>query len=160
MWLPLYSSHALFWTMYIHLHTSCGHLPCRQVGDSVLWNPHALVKSYHLHSEKHRSEKCHEEFVKEESDLGCSRCQEIMIYIHREDYLCCMLWKTMKNVFHHWQKYKAQKLTFADYLILTTHILGILVSFIIFFWGFHVCVIRFRISNEKQLYTLGLMIVE
>ena len=38
-WRPLYSSGALFWSLYIHPHMSCGHLPCGQVGDCVLCNP-------------------------------------------------------------------------------------------------------------------------
>ena len=39
------------------------------------------VKSYHLHSGKHRSEKSYEESVEEETHLGYSGCQE-------SDYLC------------------------------------------------------------------------
>ncbi|KAM9697306.1 olfactory receptor 4C3D-like [Dama dama] len=65
-----------FWSVYIHLHASCGHLSCRQVGGCVLCNPHSPVKSYHLHSEKGRSEKCCEEFVEEESNLSYSQCHE------------------------------------------------------------------------------------
>ena len=73
---PLYSSGALFSALCVHLHTSCGHLPCGQVGDYVLCNPHSHVKSYHLHSEKHRGEKSHEESDEEESNLGYSGYQE------------------------------------------------------------------------------------
>ena len=75
MWLPLYSGGALFSALCVHLLTSCGHSSCGQVGDYVLGNPHSHGKSYHLHSEKHRGEKSHEESVEEESSLGCSKCQ-------------------------------------------------------------------------------------
>jgi hypothetical protein len=76
MWLPFHGSGALFWSLYIHLYASCGHLPCGQICGYVLCNPHSHVKSHHLHSEKHRGEKCCEEFVEEESNLGCSQCHE------------------------------------------------------------------------------------
>ena len=79
MWCPLYRSGPL----YMQLHLSCGHLPWGQVGGYVLCNPHSHVKSYHLHSEKHRSERCHEQLVDTgvESNLGYPLCQEKDIYV-------------------------------------------------------------------------------
>ena len=68
MWFSLYSSGALFCPLYFQLHTSCDHLPCRQVGECDLYNPHSHVKSYYVYSEKHSGEKCHEVFIKEESN--------------------------------------------------------------------------------------------
>ena len=67
----------------MQLHLSCGHLPWGQVGGYVLCNPHSHVKSYHLHSEKHRSERCHEQLVDTgvESNLGYPLCQEKDIYV-------------------------------------------------------------------------------
>ena len=59
-------------SLCVHLHASCGHVPCGQVGGCVLCNPHTHVKPYYLHSEKHRGEKCHEESDEEESNLGYS----------------------------------------------------------------------------------------
>ena len=76
MWLPLYSSGVLFCPLYIHLHASCVHLSRGQVGGCILCNPHSHAKSYHLHSEKHRGENCHEKFAEEERNLDCLWSQE------------------------------------------------------------------------------------
>ena len=78
---PLYSSGSLFWSSYVHLHMSCGHLPWRQMGDYVLCNPLSHIKSYHLHSEKQRSEKSYEESVEAEGHLRYSGCQE-SVYLY------------------------------------------------------------------------------
>ena len=69
----------------MHLHTSCGHLPCGQVGDYVLCNPHSHAKFYHLHSEKRGGVKHHEESVEDKSSLGVQNVNKVMIYIHRDD---------------------------------------------------------------------------
>ena len=60
MWCSLYCSGTLLCPLYIQLHTTCDYLLCGQVGNCVLCNPHSHVESYNLHSEKYRSEKCHE----------------------------------------------------------------------------------------------------
>lgn len=76
MWLPVYSICTIFCALYIHLHASCGHLHCGQVGDCVLCNPHSQVKSCHLYSETHGAEKCHEDIIEEESKSGCLQSLE------------------------------------------------------------------------------------
>ena len=53
-------SGTLLCPLYIQLHTACDYLLCGQVANCVLCNPHSHVESYKLHSEKYRSEKCHE----------------------------------------------------------------------------------------------------
>ena len=74
LWLPLYGSSNFHCPLYIHLHATHDHLPCRQFGDNVLCNPHSHVKPSHLHSEKQRGEKCHKDFDEKESNPGCSWC--------------------------------------------------------------------------------------
>ena len=51
------------------------------MGDYVLCNPLFHVKSYHLHSEKQRSEKSYVESVEAEGHLRYSECQE-SVYLY------------------------------------------------------------------------------
>ena len=148
MWLPLYSSGSLFWSLYIHLHMSCGHLPCGQVDDYVLCNPLSHVKSYHLHSEKHRKEKKLWGIYWRGESLRVFRLPRkwLFTYIGKvTPVLDCF--KKVNKFCRSLMKKKDLYFICGEYLLTDWYLFSILITFKLLCQGFNIHIDSFKIIN-------------